>query len=621
MAKASRIGSELRRLVSEPLGVALALVAAAAPLCAAPGDPIGAEFQVNSYTTNSQYKRFSQGVSALAGGGFVVVWDGNGQDGSSRGVFGQRYDSAGAALGAEFQVNSYTTSVQAVPAVAGEAGGGFVVLWHDNTQDGSGYGVFGQRYDSAGAALGAEFQVNSYTMNAQRFPAVAGEAGGGFVVVWNSYTQDVSNYGVFGRRYDSAGAALGTEFQVNSYTMSGQLNPAVAGQAGGGLVVVWESSGQEGSGRGVFGQRYDSAGAALGTEFQVNSYTMNAQRFPAVAGEAGGGFVVVWDSYTQDGSGYGVFGQRYDSAGAALGSEFQVNSYTTSFQRFPAVAGEAGGGFVVVWNSYTQDAGNYGVFGRRYDSAGAALGTEFQVNSYTTLQQRSPAVAGEAGGGFVVVWDSNGQDASGYGVFGQRYEGELVLPPTSTPTPTPTETETATQTATPTPSVAACAATPVAGCATPGKALVKIKDTGDAAKRQVLWKWLGGTATNADFGDPTMSTSYALCAYRDGTLLLSAVAEADGNWTPTGSGFKYRNTATNADGVFKALLKEGTGKAKVLVKGKGANLTVPALPLSPATGVTVQLVKNPGSGAQCWQADFAAPATRDTATQFKDKTP
>jgi hypothetical protein len=108
MAKTNRSGSELRRLVLAALGVALALVAAAAPLRAAPGDPIGSEFQVNSYTTNSQYKRFGQGVSALAGGGFVVAWDSNGQDCSSRGVFGQRYDSAGAALGTEFQVNSYT---------------------------------------------------------------------------------------------------------------------------------------------------------------------------------------------------------------------------------------------------------------------------------------------------------------------------------------------------------------------------------------------------------------------------------------------------------------------------------------------------------------------------------
>jgi hypothetical protein len=51
-------------------------------------------------------------------------------------------------------------------------------------------------------------------------------------------------------------------------------------------------------------------GEPLGPEFRVNTYK-NAQRFPAVASDSSGNFVVLWQSYGQDGSGYGVFGQRY----------------------------------------------------------------------------------------------------------------------------------------------------------------------------------------------------------------------------------------------------------------------------------------------------------------------
>ena len=63
----------------------------------------------------------------------------------------------------------------------------------------------------------------------------------------------------------------------------------------------------------MFGQRYDSAGQAVGTEFQVNSYTTtNSLRRWRPARTA---FVVVWESDFQDGPD-GVFGQRYDGAGA-----------------------------------------------------------------------------------------------------------------------------------------------------------------------------------------------------------------------------------------------------------------------------------------------------------------
>jgi hypothetical protein len=80
---------------------------------------------------------------------------------------------------------------------------------------------------------------------------------------------------------------------------------------------VGEFFGQDGSGIGVFGQRYTSSGTPAGTEFQVNTYTTNFQGFQAVAAAAAGNFVVVWESaLDQDGSGAGVFGQRMQLCGA-----------------------------------------------------------------------------------------------------------------------------------------------------------------------------------------------------------------------------------------------------------------------------------------------------------------
>jgi hypothetical protein len=85
----------------------------------------------------------------------------------------------------------------------------------------------------------------------------------------------------------------------------------VGSDAAGNFVVVWRSSGQDGSSNGIFGQRYSSDGAPLGTEFRVNTYTTNNQRLADVAADRVGNFVVVWESQGQDGAEYGVFGQRW----------------------------------------------------------------------------------------------------------------------------------------------------------------------------------------------------------------------------------------------------------------------------------------------------------------------
>ena len=137
------------------------------------------------------------------------------------------------------------------------------------------------------------------------------------------------------------GDPLGPEFRANTFTTSLQHNSVVASDTSGNFVVVWQSLGQDGSLSGVFGQRYASSGVSLGPEFRVNTHTSGNQRNTSVASDAAGNFIVVWDSYPQDGFGGGVFGQRYASSGAALGPEFRVNTAVIDNQYFASVASDS----------------------------------------------------------------------------------------------------------------------------------------------------------------------------------------------------------------------------------------------------------------------------------------
>src|SRR5262245_22683865 len=140
-----------------------------------------------------------------------------------------------------------------------------------------------------------------------------------------------------------------------------------------------------------------------GPEFRVNTYTTGDQREGSVAVDAAGNFVVAWDS-PQDGSNFGVFAQRFAGSGARLGAEFRVNTYTTAGQYAAAAAFDSSGGFVVVWNSYAQDGFGSGVFGQRFDAAGVPRGGEFRVTASTSGYQTLPAVACGSQGSFVVSW-------------------------------------------------------------------------------------------------------------------------------------------------------------------------------------------------------------------------
>jgi hypothetical protein len=272
--------------------------------------------------------------------------------------------------------------------------------------------------------------VNSYTFAQQIEPDVASDPNGGFIVAWATQL-DSSVFGISAQRFASDGMRIGTEFQVNTYTLGRQDQPAVAIDAAGGFMVVWKSENQDGDGYGIFGQQFASAGARIGSELQVNTYTPDDQNFAAIAAEAGGVFVVVWDSRSQDGDGDGIFGQRFAAGGSRLGGEFQVNVQTVGSQYLPAVAADTNGGFLVAWTG-----NDYDILARHFTSGGTPVGGDFEVTAYAYPSDASLASA--PNGTFVAAWDNFDADGDEQGMAARVFAPDTLPQPSPSPTPSVT---------------------------------------------------------------------------------------------------------------------------------------------------------------------------------------
>lgn len=383
------------------------------------GVPVGNEFQVNTFTTDNQD---TPAIAVDAQGNYVVVWESFDQDGDDNGVYAQRYDRFGNAIGTEIQVNSTTLGEQGDPVVGMDANGNFVVAW---TQDLFGVNVYARRFDSNGNALGNQFRVNTITPNDQDTPAIAMNADGQFVITWESLDQDSNGEGIFAQIYDSAGNEIGGEIAVNNSTFGDQFNPVVGIDGSGNFTIAWTSD--TGFVVSVRARRFTNTGITIGNEFTVNTTGADDQDTPAIAMNANGDFVVAWESANQDGSGDGVYAQRYSNTGAEVGGEIAVNTFTTSNQDDPSVAIDADGNFLVAWESNGQDGSGDGVYGQYFDNTGAKQGTEFQINTFTTAAQREVALAMDASGNAIAVWQSLNQDGDGYGVYAQQFGAPSIV--------------------------------------------------------------------------------------------------------------------------------------------------------------------------------------------------
>jgi hypothetical protein len=87
-----------------------------------------------------------------------------------------------------------------------------------------------------------------------------------------------------------------------------------------------------------------------------------------------------------------------------------------------------------------------------------------------------------------------------------------------------------------------------------------------------------------------------------------------------GGGVRYRDAKGQTAGIVGMTLKPGSARhGRVGLRGKGAQLTFPGLPLAHGTGVTVELRRS-DDPARCWSTTFPA-NQRNMSKTFRARLP
>ena len=258
-----------------------------------------------------------------------------GIDRSGTGIIYQTFSADGRSLGGERMANSIEENDQLHPTVSVTNGGsalsdgGFTSGFMSYGQDGTDAGhtnSYARRFDINGEGghdgFGEQFLLTDNTAGYQHHPVVTALSDGKFVATWQANA--TNQYKIYSKIFDKNNNPVTDEFMVNTSTSGMQHHADTAKLENGDFVVTWVDTGRQSTG--IYGQRFDVSGNKLGSEFRINTYTTLDQQEPAVTALRNGGFVVTWQSNGQDGDGYGIFGQRFDSHGNAVGAEFQVNS-------------------------------------------------------------------------------------------------------------------------------------------------------------------------------------------------------------------------------------------------------------------------------------------------------
>ncbi len=175
----------------------------------------------------------------------------------------------------------------------------------------------------------------------------------------------------------------------------------------------------------------------------------------------------------------------------------------------------------------------------------------------------------------------------------------------------------------------ACPAEPDPSCVGGMKSSLSILNGTDPANHSIKWQLTKGPQIDqADFGDPTVATTYSLCIYDQSLGVYSLEDELTvlfgANWTDKDPrGFFYQDPFGSFDGVTRIQLKTGAaGKSKFHFRAKGLDVPMPVAfsgsEMFDAESVDVTLHNN--STADCWRSSYGAIRT-NTPTKFVAKNP
>ncbi|HBC08801.1 MAG TPA: hypothetical protein DC046_14660, partial [Rhodospirillaceae bacterium] len=327
----------------------------------ADGTPDGPEFIIANTAPGSEY---NARVSPMTDGGFIVSYvnQPTAADATTSDLYVQRYDVTGQAVsrdgatpGADaFNVGEYFSgTVQNGGTIVGLSNGGFVIaIDQQDSGIASGQDATARVFGANGLPVTGEFLLGSPDSQGTELAALPG---GGFVAVWTDNTDGDND--LFARVYDNSGTPLGAEFAVavNQGGGTQQDQHEVATLSNGNFAVAWRTddiASGDNDGNGGIGLRiFGPDGTPVTGDLLANTDITGHQNEPSIAALPDGGFVVSWSTNdaTADGAGTAIRAQRFDAAGAKVGTEFTVNENTAGNQQQSAIAADGDGNLVAVF--------------------------------------------------------------------------------------------------------------------------------------------------------------------------------------------------------------------------------------------------------------------------------
>ncbi len=374
----------------------------------------------NPLCTVAGYKNFAKTTTDEAGGA-IVVWEDNRDGSSTRHIYAQRVNSAGAVQWvADAVAICSVASTKTNHQIISDGMGGAIFSWAD-LRNGN-YDIYAQRVDAAGTVhwttdgfpvcTNVETQINP-------FPVPDGS--GGVVISWSDQRPSGVNEDIYAQRVNVSGTAQWATDGVPVCSGFGSGRDYCSGisDSAGGAFIVWLD--ERYPYPGIYSQRIDGSGSQLwSTEGTGVCIEVCYQADSQILSDGAGGSFVTWTD-RRDVTLSDIYIQLMDASGEAQwGKDGLPLCAEPGNQNFPQIVSDGSGGVIVTWQD-DSDA----IYAQRIDASGTIIWASSGVAvSAAAGYEMFPRAVFDDSGGAIIVWGDNRN--GNYDIYIQRIDADGI---------------------------------------------------------------------------------------------------------------------------------------------------------------------------------------------------
>lgn len=281
-----------------------------------------------------------------------------------------------------------------------------VVGWRSKRAGAAYANIYLQRLNTQGELLWARDGNPAGLMpnNQGRFDMVP-DGYGGVILVWEDFREGNANAKIYAQRINYRGEALWFRDGIPICEQAGrQLRPKIIADRKNGFYVIWEDGRQGPDNLDIYAQHISLSGRIdWKFEGQPICIAPRLQQNFKVCSDGKNGLIVLWEDF-RNGNYWNLFAQRFDQQGEVLWKENGIDLFggLSENQKNPDLIPDGLGGFVFVYQKYSDDTRGYDIARGRVQANGD-LAYQYSI-CYSIEDQINPSIS-KKGKDAIIVWE------------------------------------------------------------------------------------------------------------------------------------------------------------------------------------------------------------------------